>query len=123
MEFQPVALPCGHSMCHQCCEEQLTKCNGNTVAARRKARHQTVSMGVGVISRQKRQKNSRLQKTLSIIKETDNNENRTRPFYLSPPCPVCHTGPKFVSILYINEFVNWNIFSNLQFLIMLLKNF
>ena len=99
MEFQPVALPCGHSMCQRCCEEQLAKCNGSTVAARRKTRHQTVSMGIGAVSRQKKQKNSRLQKTLSIIKETEHDENRTKPFYLSPSCPVCHAGPKYVSLL------------------------
>lgn len=71
----------------------LMKCNNKASTMRRNPR--TV-MGVSMMKQKKNTRSGKIQKTLSIISESESN---FRPVYLSPACLVCRAVPKYVSFL------------------------
>uniref|UniRef100_A0A914ZDD6 RING-type domain-containing protein n=1 Tax=Panagrolaimus superbus TaxID=310955 RepID=A0A914ZDD6_9BILA len=99
---EPVALSCGHSICQVCCDALLEKCNRDTVAGKKESRRQTIRMGMSSFAHpiSKRRKSVKLQKSLSIIQESDlsfpkSSTSERSIGYLSPQCPACLAPPRF----------------------------
>lgn len=84
-----------------CCNELLEKLNkdSTTVALKKESRRQAIRMGISSYGHQKRRKSGKLQKSLSIIPESESSNKLVTsiPYYLSPSCPVCLKPPHFVS--------------------------